>query len=315
MRRRRIGGRYDLHEQLGAASWHATDTELERDVFLRVPAEERVIATLVHPAIVQIFDQGEDNGEPYAVYEYVSGGSLAKRLGLGSLGEAEAQRIAADVTAALAYAHAQGVTHGALGPAAILLDAEGGAKVAGFAGVATPEDDEHALVAVLELLGANTIADGDADATAVLQPVPAAATRRPIALIALAALVLLVAGVGAALLATSGESTPDPPTGSVSLLTSTGSTRGATQAPVVPPPATRSEQTTAQATAPSPTTEPPASTSPPATEPATTAPPTTAPPVTTEPPPASTEPPLTTEPPPASTEPTPTTEPPPSPQP
>ena len=301
MRRRLIGGRYDLHEQLGASSWHATDTELERDVFLRVPAGELVIARLVHPSIVQIFDQGEEDGEPYTVHEYLSGGSLAQRLDAGSLGEAEAQRIAADVTAALAYAHAQGVTHGALGPTTILLDGEGGGKVTGFAGVATPEDDEHALAAVLEILGANAIAGGEADATAVLRPVPVASRRRPIALIALAALVLVVAGVGAALLATSGESTPDRATGSDSVLTSTGSTPGAGQAPVVPRPTTTSTQTTEQL----PTTEPPATTSPlPTTEPATTAPPPTEPPVTTEPPPASTEPPPTTEPP-ATTEPPP----------
>ena len=222
MRRRRLGGRYELQEQLGASSWHAIDTELERDVFVRVPAEELVIARLVHPTIVQVFDQGEEYGKPYVVYEYLSGGSLAQRLDKGLLGEAEAQRIAADITAALAYAHAQGVTHGALGPATILLDAEGGGKVAEFAGVATQEDDEHALTAVLEILGANAIADSDADATAVLQPAPAASRRRPIAFSALAALVLLVAGVGAALLATSGESTSDNATGSVSRPTSTG---------------------------------------------------------------------------------------------
>ena len=139
-----------------------------------------------------MFDQGEENGKPYVVYEYLSGGSLAQRLDKGLLGDAEAQRIADDMTAALAYA--QGVTHGALSPATILLDAEGGGKVAEFAGVATQEDDEHALTALLEILGA-AIADSDADATAVLQPARAASRRRPIAFSALAALVLLVAGV------------------------------------------------------------------------------------------------------------------------
>ena len=63
MRRRLIGGRYDLHEQLGASSWHATDTELERDVFVRVPAREVVIARLVHPTIVQVFDLGHDEDD------------------------------------------------------------------------------------------------------------------------------------------------------------------------------------------------------------------------------------------------------------
>ena len=297
MRRRRIGGRYELHEQLGASSWHATDTELERDVFVRLPAEELVIARLVHPAIVQVFDQGEENGEPYVIYEYLNGGSLAQRLEERSLGEAEAQRIAADITAALDYAHAQGVTHGALTPATILLDAEGGGKVSGFRGVATLEDDGHALSTVLEILRVRASDDSDTEATAVLQPVPAASIRRrlPIAWSALAAVALLVAGVGAALLATSGESTRDSTTGSVSLPLTQGTMRG----PTVPQPATTSEQTTEQTTAPSPTTEPPATTSPSLTQPETTPPPATAqPPAATEPPPATSElPPRTIEPP------------------
>ena len=247
------------------------------------------------PSIVQVFDQGEEDGEPYAVYEYLSGGSLEQRLEAGSLGEAEAESVAADVSAALAYAHAQGVTHGSLGPASVLLGADGRAKVAGFAGDATPEDDVRALGALLQTLGASAVAD--ADVTAVLKPA-ASRGRRPLALIALAALVLLAAGVGAAFIATSSESKADGTTGSVSLASSTASTQGVTQ-PVVSPPATTSDETTSEQT----TTEPATTTAPPA---ATTMPATTAPPTTTAPPRTTTEPPGTTEPPPPTTEPPPT---------
>ena len=45
MRGRRIAGRYELLEQLGAASWRATDTELERDALLQLPAREIVVAS------------------------------------------------------------------------------------------------------------------------------------------------------------------------------------------------------------------------------------------------------------------------------
>ena len=211
-----------------------------------------------------MFDQGEENGEPYAVFEYLPGGSLEQRLEAGPLSDADAQRIAADVSAALAYAHAEGVTHGSLGPETILLDGEGQAKVAGFAGDATPEEDEQALAALLQILGASAaVAAGD-DVTAVLRPAPAASSRRrPVALAALAALVLLGAGVGAALVATSGDSKPDGAPGSVSLPASPGST----EAPVVAPPATTSEETTTNepTTAPA-TTEPPATTDAPGDE-------------------------------------------------
>ena len=299
MGERRIAGRYELVEQLGTSSWRAVDTDLEREVFVRMPGRDVSAARLTHHGIVPLFDQGEEDGVPYAVYEYLAGGSLERRLAAAPLSEAEAGRVAADVTAALAYAHEQGVTHGSIGPASVMLSADGDAKLAGFAGTGTPADDERALAALLETLGAIATPASDAEATAILTPEPKAG-RRPFVLAALAALALLGAGVGAALLATSGESTPDgATTGSTSVATSTGST----EEPVVPPPSTTAEETTTGTT----TTAPPA----PTTAPATTAPvPPTEPSPTTEPP--TTEPAPTTEPPPPEpTEPPPTTEPPP----
>ena len=84
MRQRRIAGRYELLEQVGGSSWRAADTELEREVLVQMPAREDVgVARLTHPSIVQVFDQGEENGESYAVLEYVPGGSLERRLEAG----------------------------------------------------------------------------------------------------------------------------------------------------------------------------------------------------------------------------------------
>ena len=166
---------------------------------------------------------------------------------------------------------------------------EGAGKAAEFAGVATQEDDEHALTAVLEILSANAIADSDADATAVLQPAAAATRRRPIALSTLAALVLLSRGSGAAFLSTSGESTSDNADGLGLAPHLDRVNRELRKRPWSLIPGTSSEQSTEQKTAPSPTTEPPLTNSPPPTEPATTAPP-----VTTEPPSAAAEPPPTT---------------------
>ena len=177
MRTRRIAGRYELLEQLGGSTWRAADTELQRDVLVQVPARDVAVARLTHPGIVQVFDQGEEDGEPYAVFEYLPGGSLEQRLEAGSLTEGEVEQVAADVSSALAYAHAEGVTHGSLGPAAVLLDGEGRAKVAGFTGGATPEDDERALAALLQTLGAAATTAGD-DVTVVLPP-PRLFRRRP----------------------------------------------------------------------------------------------------------------------------------------
>ena len=255
MRTRRIAGRYELREQLGDSTWRAVDTELQRDVLVQVPARDAAVARLTHPGIVHVFDQGEEDGEPYAVFEYLPGGSLEQRLEAGPLTEGEAEVVAADVSAALAYAHAEGVTHGSLGPATILFDGEGRAKVAGFAGGATPEEDERAIAALVQTLGAAATGPGD-DLTVVLPPSPAAAgRRRPLVLIGLAALALLAAGVGAALVAGSEDSKPASGADSVSLPTSSGSMT----APVVAPPATTSERTTTETPTTTPTTtEPPA---------------------------------------------------------
>ena len=326
---RTIAGRYALEEALGDSTWRATDTELGRQVLVRLgPAAETVSAALEHPGIARVFDQGESDGERYAVLEYLPGGTLAERL--AELDEDQAHGVAAELATALAYAHAQGATHGSLTAASVLFDGEGRAKLDGFGADGTPEADVRAFGSILQALartapalGAAAAAalTGEVDAaelaerirgaepepaveeqTAVLVPPPRVAPgrRRTVVIAAAAVVALLLAGIGAALLATGDSTTADVTTGSTSAATSTGSTE-ATTAESEPPPATSAPTT--ESTAPATTeTEPE-----PEPEP-TTAPTTTAPPPTTEPPPP---PPPPTEPP-TTEEPPPTTEPPPT---
>jgi serine/threonine protein kinase len=292
MARRTLAGRYELIEQIGDSTWRAADTELGRDVLVRLRAGE-VATTLAHPNIVRVFDQGEEDGEPYAVLEYLPGGSLEQRLVAGPLTDVEANSVAADVGTALAYAHAQGITHGSLGPASVLFDAEGRAKLTGFTGAGTTADDTRALAALLELVGADAIAVPAAEVTEVMraQAPPAATSRRRLALAAVGVLVLLAAGVAAALIATSGGSSPKAATSSLSVPVPT----------VSPAPTTQEEPPASTATTTAETTQ---ATTAPTTRPATT---TAPPPTTSTPPPATTAPPPTTEPPPPTTEPPPTT--------
>ena len=309
MERRLIAGRYELLEQIGGSSWRATDTELRREVLVRLPARELSTATLSHPSIARLFDQGEENGTPYAVFEYLPGGSLEQRLALGPLPQSEAREVAIDVAAALTYAHEQGVTHGSVDPANVLLDGEGRAKLAGFRGDATPEEDLAALGGLIQLLGVAAPGAPQSEVTAILEAVPSASRHRPLALVAVALLVLLAAGVGAAFLAASGGESAKHPAGSLSLPVSTRTTEPTTRAA---PPATTAETTTEDTTTAPTTTAVPTTTAAVTTTvaPTTTSPPTTSappPPATTEPPPT-TEPPVTTAPP-VTTEPPPTTEP------
>src|SRR5205085_2902191 len=87
----------------------------------RFRAEAATIALLQHPNIVQVYDVGSHDGQPYFALEYVDGGSLARRLA----GTPQPPRLAAELTATLAravhYAHEHGVVHRDLKPANILL--------------------------------------------------------------------------------------------------------------------------------------------------------------------------------------------------
>ncbi len=166
MDERLIAGRYALNEPLGGSSWRATDTELGREVVVRLGASGATGAALLsHPSIARVFDHGEADGEQFVVREYLPGGSLEER-GAASLSEDAAQVAASDVAAALAYAHGQGVAHGALSEANVLFDAEDRAKVADFTAEGEPQDDVLAFGAILQSL---------ATAAPALGPVAAAA--------------------------------------------------------------------------------------------------------------------------------------------
>src|SRR5439155_25316184 len=123
--------------------WSATDTELGRRVALKFPAphadtarferEARAFASLGHPNVAQLYDYGASGDRPFMVLEYLPGGTLEDRLRGGRpLPDADTARIAAEVAAGLAHAHARGVVHRDLKPANVLFDEEGRAKLADF---------------------------------------------------------------------------------------------------------------------------------------------------------------------------------------
>ncbi|XYH98713.1 protein kinase domain-containing protein [Sorangium sp. So ce1128] len=102
--------------------------------FLR---EMRRCARLHHPGIVLPFDAGQtDEGRLYAVFERVPGQSLAELLSAqGALEPEEARHLMRQVLDALACAHRQGVVHGDLRPAHVMVvpsAAQRSALVLGF---------------------------------------------------------------------------------------------------------------------------------------------------------------------------------------
>jgi serine/threonine protein kinase len=91
-----------------------------RKRFLR---EARAAAAVNHENIITIYAVDEANGVPYLVMRYVAGPSLQQRLDAeGRLALPEVLRVARQIAAGLAAAHAQGLIHRDVKPANVLLE-------------------------------------------------------------------------------------------------------------------------------------------------------------------------------------------------
>jgi hypothetical protein len=152
------GGRYRVERFLGEGAhkrvYVAHDVTLDREVAFaliggealeagradRVRREALAMGRLAgHPNVVTVYDAGEERGAPYIVEEYLEGGTVAELLARSPghrLPIDQAVRIAADVSAALEFAHARGVVHRDLKPSNVWLTADGTAKLGDFGLVA-----------------------------------------------------------------------------------------------------------------------------------------------------------------------------------
>ena len=100
------------------------------------------------PHIVTVFDIGDEEGRPYIVCEYVSGGDLRQELShaAGPLPLHRAVAIAMDVCRALVVVHRRGIVHRDIKPANIWLTEDGSAKLGDF-GVALAADRSRLTMA------------------------------------------------------------------------------------------------------------------------------------------------------------------------
>jgi predicted Ser/Thr protein kinase len=144
-------GRYEIKKEIGrggmATVYHAYDPRFERDVAIKVlphaflhdpqfrvrfEREAKMIALLEHPAIVPVYDFGEESEQPYIVMRYMSGGSLSDRIKQGPLSVEEASLIITRLAPALDAAHARGIIHRDMKPGNILFDQYGNAFISDF---------------------------------------------------------------------------------------------------------------------------------------------------------------------------------------
>src|SRR5258708_10922138 len=73
----------------------------------RFEREAQIIAGLEHPAIVPVYDFGEQDSQPYLVMRLMTGGSLANRIKRGAFAIANSAYIISRIASALDEVHGQ----------------------------------------------------------------------------------------------------------------------------------------------------------------------------------------------------------------
>jgi WD40 repeat protein/DNA-binding SARP family transcriptional activator len=142
---------YELREEVGRGDFgivfRAYQPSVGREVAIKIvrpelvnqpsfvrgfEAEARLVAQLEHPHIVSLYDYWRDPEGAYLVMRWLRGGSLRDALERGPWNAEPAMRLLDQVRGALSYAHRQGVVHGDLKPANVLLDEDGNAYLSDF---------------------------------------------------------------------------------------------------------------------------------------------------------------------------------------
>lgn len=102
------------------------------DFIRRFESEATMVANLQCPYITPITNYRRDPDGAYIVMWYIRGGNLKESLKNGPFNVHRASRILNQISAALSYAHRNGVIHRDVKPANILLDEEGNAYLSDF---------------------------------------------------------------------------------------------------------------------------------------------------------------------------------------
>jgi beta-lactam-binding protein with PASTA domain/predicted Ser/Thr protein kinase len=164
-----LGERYEIGGVLGrggmAEVHRGRDLRLGREVAVKVlrsdlardPSfqvrfrrEAQAAASLNHPAIVAVYDTGEDRtgtgATPYIVMEYVEGETLRDVLRReGRLSPERAMSLAADICGALDFSHRNGIVHRDVKPGNVMITPQGAVKVMDF-GIARAVSDSAATM-------------------------------------------------------------------------------------------------------------------------------------------------------------------------
>jgi len=144
-------GHYRITERIGAGGmgevYRAQDTTLGRDVAIKVlpqsfasdadrlarfEREAKLLASLNHPNVAQVYGFEQHEGTRFLVLELAEGEDLSERLKRGPIAVDEAIEIAKQIAEALEEAHEKGIVHRDLKPGNVKLAPDGKVKVLDF---------------------------------------------------------------------------------------------------------------------------------------------------------------------------------------
>jgi serine/threonine-protein kinase len=174
---RRLGGRYELDGVVGrggmAEVYRARDIRLDRIVAIktlrsdlardhtfqaRFRREAQSAASLNHPAVVAVYDTGEDVSEgapvPYIVMEYVDGRTLRDLLRADRrLLPERAAELVDGILRALDYSHRGGIVHRDIKPANVMITRAGDVKVMDFGIARAMADSAATMTQTAQVIG------------------------------------------------------------------------------------------------------------------------------------------------------------------
>jgi len=124
------------------------ENALSPELKARFLQEARILSSLRHPNICQIYDYVEGEDTDFLVLELIEGKGLEEWM-RGDADEADRMRFALQIADALVAAHTKGVVHRDLKPANVMVTSEGQVKILDF-GLARSVSEDHEDLAGFE---------------------------------------------------------------------------------------------------------------------------------------------------------------------
>ncbi len=106
--------------------------QLDPKTITRFENEARILATLSHPNIVNIYTFGESDSLHYLTMEYVEGRTLSSIIERRTFDVKDCMEVTKQILSGLSEAHSKGILHRDVKPANILVSQEGVVKIVDF---------------------------------------------------------------------------------------------------------------------------------------------------------------------------------------